>query len=147
MKSLRWLVVPWLVGSTACYHYVPAVDAVYPRGTPLRAELDTLSSFELSAVTVRNIDRVEGEMVSRSDQQLILSATWLQAATGNGFAGQGWTVYIPAGNVRGLEQKRVSLWRSAALVGGIVGGTLLGWKAIGLGPNSGSSGGGPGQPK
>lgn len=148
MKAMRWAVVPWLLLSGACYHYVPVPEgAVYPRGTPLRAQLDTLSSFELSAVTVNNIDQVEGELVTQDPRQLVLSASWLEAVTGNGFDGGGWTVYLPSGNVTGLERKRISLWRSAVVVGGIVAGTWLGWKAVGLGPNSGSNGGGGPKPQ
>lgn len=143
MKAMRWVLAPWVVLTVGCYHYVPVESAVYPRGTPLRAQLDTLSSFELSAITVNNIDQVEGEFVSQDPRQLVLSATWLQAVTGNGFDGQGWTVYLPTGNVTGLQRKRLSLWRSAVVVGGIVAGTWLGWNAVGFGPNSGT-GGGPG---
>jgi len=145
---MRWALVPCLVWSAACYHYVPVEGVVvYPRGTPLRAQLDTLSSFELSAVTVHNVDQVEGELVARDPRQLVLSATWLQAATGNGFDGGGWTVYLPSGNVTGLQRKELSLWRSAVVVGGIVAGTWLGWNAIGLGPNSGEGGGSGSKPQ
>ncbi len=145
---MRWAVVPWLAWTVACYHYVPVTDvAAYPRGTPLRAQLDTLSSFELSQITVNNIDQVEGELVAQDPRQLVLSATWLQAVTGNGFDGRGWTVYLPSDNVTGLQRKRLSVWRSAVVVGGIVAATWVGWKAVGLGPNSSEGTGGGGKPQ
>jgi hypothetical protein len=130
-----------LVVTAGCFHYVPVETAAYPQGTPLRAQLDTLSSFELSAITVNNIDEVEGELVRQDERQLILSATWLQAVTGNGFTGNGWTVYIPEGNITGLQRKRVSLWRTGVVFGGIVVGTWLGFDAIGFSPFSGGTGG------
>jgi len=130
-----------------CYHYVPAVATTSPQGTPLRAYLDTLSSFELAQITVNNIDQVEGEMVRADARELILSATWLQAITGNGYPGNGWTVTIPEANVTALEQRRLSWWRTAIVVGGIAVGTYFGFDALGLTSSGGNEGGGTPAPQ
>jgi hypothetical protein len=103
-----------------------------------------MSAFELSQITVNNIDQVEGEVVRVDGSDIVLSATWLQAITGNGYAGNGWTVRIPEGNVAGFEEKKLSWWRSGVIVAGIVAATWLGFDALGIGPAGGGGGGGPG---
>jgi hypothetical protein len=60
MSMKRILVFAALAASTACYTYVPVSPAAAPQGTPVRARLSTMSQFELSQITVNNIDQVEG---------------------------------------------------------------------------------------
>ena len=145
MRWKRWsLLLPTVFLLAGCYHYVPAASLGHPQGTPIRAHLDSLFSFELAAITVNNIDRVEGEMVRLDSGDMVLSATWLQAITGNGFDGNGWTVRIPETNVTSLELRQFSWWRTGVVLGGIVAGTWLGFNSLGFGPfGSGSGGGGP----
>ena len=131
--------------AAGCYHYVPTTTtAGHPQGTPLRAHLSTMSSFELSQITVNNIDRVEGELVRLDQGDVILSATWLQAVTGNGYPGNGWTVRIPEVNVTGVEKREISWWRTGVVMGAIAVGTWLGFEALGVGPFGTEGGGGGG---
>lgn len=145
MRTQRLFVLlaalPLAVG---CYHYVPTTSLSHPQGTPLRANLSRMSSFELSQITVNNIDRVEGEMVRIDGSELVLSATWLAAVTGNGYPGNGWTVRIPEADVNGVELKKFSWWRTGVVVGGLVAATFLGFEALGVGPFGGSAPGGGG---
>jgi hypothetical protein len=143
-KTQEALVLLALWAAAGCYHYVPAVATASPQGTPVRAHLDTPAAFELSQVTVNNIGQVEGEVVRVDAGDLVLSATWLQAITGNGYPGNGWTVRIPETNVTGFEQRRLSWWRTGIVIAGGVVGTWLGFEAVGLGPNFGGGGGGTG---
>ncbi|MDH3208224.1 MAG: hypothetical protein OEO79_16610 [Gemmatimonadota bacterium] len=145
-RLLRITVLSALTMMVGCYHYVPAATLVHPQGTALRAYLDTLSAFELREVTVNNIDRVEGEFVLADAGGLILSATWLQAITGSGFAGRGWTVRIPEANVTAVELKRISWWRTGVVVGGLAVGTWLGFDALGVTGSRDGGGGGTGPP-
>jgi hypothetical protein len=105
-----------------------------------------MSDFELAQITVNNIDQVEGEMVRLDSGALVLSATWLQAVTGNGYAGNGWTVRIPESNLAGFEEKRLSWWRTGAIIAGVAVGTWLGFDALGISPGSGGGGGGTPSP-
>jgi hypothetical protein len=105
-----------------------------------------MSDFELAQITVNNIDQVEGEMVRLDAGSLVLSATWLQAVTGNGYAGNGWTVRIPENNLAGFEEKKLSWWRTGAIIAGLAAGTWLGFDALGLSPGSGGGGGGTPSP-
>lgn len=143
-KPLLILVPAALWALAGCYHYVPAVATTAPQGTPLRAQLDEMAAFELAQMTVNNIDQVEGEMVRVDSGDLILSATWLQAVTGNGYPGNGWTVRIPQSNVMTVEERRLSWWRTGIVVAGAIVGTWLGFDALGVGPTSSTGGGGTG---
>ena len=136
------LALPFMGG---CYHYAATPTLEQPQGTPVRAHLESLSSFELSQITVNNINQVDGEVVRRDAGDLVLSATWLEAVTGNGYPGNGWTVRIPEANVTGVEVRRLSWWRTGVVVGGFIAGTWLGFEALGVGP-FGEGGGGTGGP-
>lgn len=145
MKPMRWLLcLSAAAVCGGCYHYVPTTGLAQPQGAEVRAHLDTLQSFELAAITVNNINQVEGEMVRADGRDLILSATWLEAVTGNGFPGSGWTVRIPESNVTGLDLKKVSWWRTGVVLGGLVAGTWIGFDALGVGPFGSEGGGGTG---
>jgi hypothetical protein len=143
-RILRIIALLGLFAASACFHYVPAAPATSPQGTPVRARLNRMSEFELAQFTVNNIDQVEGEVVRLDGSDLVLSATWLQAITGNGYAGNGWTVRIPEANVAGFEEKKISLWRTGIVVTGILVGSWLGFEALGLGPAFGGGSSGPG---
>lgn len=144
-KTRFSMLVPAALWALAgCYHYVPTAATTAPQGTPLRAHLGEMAAFELPQMTVNNIDQVEGEMVRVDSGELILSASWLQAVTGNGYPGNGWTVRIPQSNVTAVEERRLSWWRTGIIVAGAVVGTWLGFDALGVGPTSGTGGGGTG---
>ena len=79
--------------------------------SPIRVHLERPTSFELTQSTVNDVTRVDGEMVRREAGDVILPATWLDAVTGVGFDGEGWTLRIPETNVTALELKRISWGR------------------------------------
>jgi hypothetical protein len=143
-RIARIVILAGALASSACFHYVSVPPEASPQGTPVRARLSRMSEFELAQFTVNNIDQVEGEVVRLDGRDLVLSATWLQAVTGNGYAGNGWTVRIPEADVAGFEEKRFSWWRSAVVVTGVLVGTWAGFDALGLGPGFGGGSGGTG---
>jgi hypothetical protein len=141
MRSLT--VLSFLLAATGCYHYTPATTPSPPQGTPLRVHLERPGSFELVGLTAHNIDRVDGEMVSRADGELVLSATWLYALTGNGFPGELWTVYVDASNIASLEERKLSWWRTGVIVLAGALGTYFGFDALyGTSASGGQGGGG-----
>ena len=95
-----------LLAAEGCFQYVPEGDVAPTRGSPIRVHLERPTSFELTQFTVNNVIRVDGEMVRREAGDVILSATWLDAVTGVGFAGEGWTLRIPETTVTALELKK-----------------------------------------
>lgn len=126
-----------------CYHYVPEAGRTLARGTPIRVILNRPQSFELSSVTVNSVGIVTAEMIREADGAVFLSARWLDALTGQGFPGQGWTFRIPREDIGTLEVRTLSRWRTAAVVAGGFLATWLGFEALhGSVAGSGGSGGG-----
>jgi len=128
---------------SGCFHYVPAPLPEAPQGTPVRVILERPGPFELSGFTVHDVQRIEGEFVTRDERGLFLSATWLEAVSGQGFAGGGWTVRIEEEAMRSMEIRRVSWLKSGIVAAGIAIGSYLGFDAIrGSSGRDGQSGGG-----
>ena len=132
--------VTLLFVTQGCFHYVPEGEVAPSRGTPIRLHLERPASFELTQFTVNNVTAVNGEMVRREAGDVILSATWLDAAIGDGFAGEGWTLRVPETNVSALEVKQLSWWQTgvAVLGGALI--TFFGFDVLGTG-SEGSAGG------
>ena len=130
-----------LFTTAGCFHYVPESNLVASRGSPIRVHLERPSSFELTQFTVNNVIRMDGEMVRREAGGVILSATWLDAISGVGFDGEGWTLRVPETNIAGLELKRVSWFQTGIVMLGGALVTILGFDLLGTG-SEGSGGGG-----
>ena len=139
------LLLTLLLTTEGCFHFVPESDVAPTRGSSIRLYLERPASFQLTEITVNNVNRVEGEMVGRDAGDVILSATWLDTGTGIGFAGEGWTLGIPEPNVSAFELKRLSWWRTGAVLLGGALGTFFGFDALGAGTegSAGSGGAGP----
>ncbi len=142
IAQLPLYVMPLLLAAEGCFQYVPEGDVAPTRGSPIRVHLERPTSFELTQFTVNNVIRVDGEMVRREAGDVILSATWLDAVTGVGFAGEGWTLRIPETTVTALELKKISWWRTGATVLGGALVTILGFDLLGTGTEGSGGGGG-----
>ena len=89
------LLLTFLFATEGCFHYVPDSEVAPTRGSLIRVHLERPASFDLTRVTVNNVTTVHGELVRREAGDVILSAMWLDATIGDGFAGEGWTLRIP----------------------------------------------------
>jgi hypothetical protein len=126
----------------ACHHYVPADATALSQGAPIRVHLSPPASFELPAITVHNIGSLDAELVRTENGEIVVSALWLDAVTGQGYSGQNWTLSVPRAGVSVVEVRRVSRWRTAAVfVGGFLA-TYLGFDALRGGESGGRAGGG-----
>jgi len=140
------LLLTFLFATEGCFHYVPDSEVASTRGSLIRVHLERPVSFDLTRVTVNNVTTVHGELVRREAGDVILSAMWLDATIGDGFAGEGWTLRIPEANVSALEVKRISWWRMGiAMIGGAAF-TFLGFDILGTGSEGSGGGGGGTQP-
>lgn len=134
-------VVVLILAVSGCYHYVPEAGRTLAQGTPVRIRLEHPRSFELPSLTAHNIQVVTAEMVEGQDGEVVVSTTWLDAATGEGFPGENWTFRIPRENIAALEVRTLSRWRTAAVfVMGFLA-TYAGWDAL---RGSDAGGGEPG---
>jgi hypothetical protein len=142
-RPLLKLLLALSLGASGCFQYVP-VEGVPPQGTPVRAGLSRPVAIELSDLTANNIVEVRGEIVAGQSEEIVLSAFALRAANEFEYPGRGQTVSLPRDAVARLEQKRISVSRTALATAGLVGlGYLvqLALKAVG-----GGGGGDPGGP-
>jgi hypothetical protein len=142
---LRVSLFSLLFVAAGCFQYVPPGNITPTRATPIRLYLEQPSSFELTNLIVTNVIRVDGELVRRDGGDVILSATWLDTPGGVGFDGEGWTLRIPESNISVFELKRMSWWRTGAVLlgGGLL--TIFGFDTLGAGSEGSGGGGGGGQ--
>lgn len=143
----KTLALVLLLGAAGCYHYVPAPTAPVAQGTPIRLRLATPQSFELSALTAHNIGTVTGEWIREENGQVVLSAMWLDAVTGEGFDAGAWTFSVPRDNVADLSVRSVSRWRTLAVVAAGALATWVGWESLRGSDAGGGQPGNGGQPR
>ncbi|MEW5930740.1 MAG: hypothetical protein AB1941_25040 [Gemmatimonadota bacterium] len=130
---------------SGCFTYSPARSAP-GRAARVRVTLSTPTDFRLTEVTANEVVVVEGEIVRADSAEVAISALDLRARSGYEFATQGETLVIPRSSIAVLETRRISVWRSALVVGALVAVMTLTEKLIGLGigdDNGGGGGGGP----
>lgn len=116
-----------------CTHYVVASPEVLAPGSSIRVRLSEPLSFDLPALTAHDVARVDAELVREERDSLIVSALWLDAVSGRGFPGGGWTVVVPERAIDRLEARRLSVWRTAVVVAGGALATYWGFDALGVG--------------
>lgn len=138
------LLATLLAGAGGCYHYVPTGPTVPPQGTPVRLHMERPESFELTSITAHNIGEMDAEMVREDDGELVVSALWLRAVTGQEYPGGGWTLRVEESRVARLEVRELSRWRTALVFIGGIAATWIGFDALGGGSegSGGENGGG-----
>lgn len=106
-----------LLLNASCFSYRPAASGMPKRATALRVHLSTAAAFDIGEIVVQNVRQVEGEMIGWSGDTLSLSATLLISGTDQEFFGNGRTVSISRSQIARLEQRRLSVGRSAFVAG------------------------------
>lgn len=142
-KPPKPLVLTALMCTVGCYAYGPAPARLVEPGTDVKIHLNDAQDVDLSSVTVRNVNLVEGQLTrwTETDEAVVFSS-YVQTRPGIRQQTAGELVSIPEGNIAGLEAPKLSGGRTAlAIAAGAA--ALVGMVAIigGLG-NSGSAGSG-----
>ncbi len=109
-----------LVQLAACYAYVPAQPGGPARAAEVQVRLSQPAPFDVRDLTIQNVTRLDGEVIAWDPDVLRLSATALTSAAGQQFPGAAQTVMISRADISGLEVKRVSRFRTALAVGGVL---------------------------
>jgi hypothetical protein len=126
-----------------CYHFVPAqLDAV-PTGAELRGRLAPEGSARLEGIVPSNGRVVEGRLIERDEQQILLLIPTARTQTGYQLETLRQAVAIPRNHLYEVELKQLDRTRTygmAALAGAVVAAVVI--RAITRG--SESSGGTPG---
>ncbi|MGD2217274.1 MAG: hypothetical protein PVJ64_10965 [Gemmatimonadales bacterium] len=125
----------------ACHHYVPVSVDRLERPDRVRVHLSVAGSYELLDLTAADVTQIEGEVVRWDEASLVLSAWWLVARSGLEFRGQGETVVVQREHIAAIEERRISAWKTVALVGGGAAVMAIGVGSLGAVGSSGSSNG------
>lgn len=125
---------------SACFSYVPAASVPRSMGEPVRVYLSQPQTVELAEVVAGNIVRVDGEIASVDDREVVVSAWSLHGGSGTEYAGEGRTVRVPAEAVERVERKEFSWLQTGGIVAlGVLAGVLFaaaegGFSGDGRGP-------------
>lgn len=128
---------------TGCYTFTPLADRDPARGTPVRARLAPPQEVELRDISVRSVVELDGEVVSVSPDEAVLSAFWVITEAGFERPGQSATVYLDRSNIEQLHERRFDYWRTGGLLAAGVAGAFFLFDAV-FEPGSGGEGGGGG---
>lgn len=132
------------LGLNGCFAYMPSRGGALRQGQGVRAWLNAPMDVRLAEVTANNVSEIEGEVVRADSAVLVLSARMIRSSSGYEQLGANATVQIPRANVARLEERRISVLRSAGLVGIAVALTVV-TAAANLGSGAkGGDGRGPG---
>lgn len=164
-RRRRWRLPLLLMGlvlvHTACYSYRPV--ATSPRfsssgtaaapeqaveepevkqGQRIRVHLAEPGDYALTDVAPRNVTLIDGELIQWTEDELLLSASWMRTRSGLEFAGRGETVVVPLTAISLVERRVVSAGKTAGITLAILGAITA------MGAVFGGSGGegGVGQP-
>lgn len=110
---------------TACYQYVPAELGSPPRGSIVRAEVQGSPMFQVGDRTVREVTRVDGEVIRWEPDTLALSALELRSVDRD-YAGSGYTVRLAMADVVSVSLRRLDKPRTTLLV---LASIVAGWAA------------------
>jgi len=125
-----------------CLSYAAVSPADVP---PAPAEVQVLLTrpmdFPVTDLTVRDVVRVRGEVISADSAWLRLSAYGLRSQSGFGYQAAGETVHIPRPQVAQLQRRRVDLARTGLMAAAFAGATVV-LAALTGGLDLGGSGGG-----
>ncbi len=137
----------WLA-CCGCFSYV-RLDPAAPeprRGTEVVASLGAGAGREFSVgqITVHGITKVAGAVAYADADSLVIAARRLWSSDGDDYAGSEGLFTIPRGELSGLEERRVSAWKTGVAAAATVG--ILAAAVAGIHQLLGSSSGGGGKP-
>ncbi len=139
--------VPFLwLACCGCFSYV-RIDPGAPeprRGTEVIASLgpDAGREFAVGQITIRGVTKVAGAVAYADTDSLVIAARRLWSSDGDDYAGSEGLFTITRSQLSGLEQRRVSAWKSgvaAAIAVGVLAATVAGIHQL-LGSSSGGGG-------
>lgn len=141
------LILTAAVLSTACFQYMP-VDPSAPlpeAGDEVRIQLESPQALDLGSITINDVNRVAGHVRQSEGDTLSLFSSDLRTAYGFRQRTDGAVFYFDRSELRTLEKRELSTWKTGLAAGTAVVGALTFWYfAADLG--GGSSSGNPTPP-
>jgi len=132
---------------SGCYNYVVLTTPDPQPGTRVTAELTDSGAVTLASYLGPNVSAVDGQVISLSGQDLLVSVVSVRHRDGVEDYWKGESVTVPRGDIASLRERKLAVGRSAFVIGGGVGAAVALLRAFGV-VGSGSSPGGqppPGQ--
>lgn len=118
MTTLRWLAAAALIPLAGCYSYAPlGREALQPQ-VEVRAHLTRSGAADIAAPADVSDLLIDGEVVRWDEDDLRVAVWRADLRTGTRFQPQRQTLSIPWAAIAGLEQRRLSYWKTGALLGG-----------------------------
>ena len=129
-----------VIASTGCYTFVPVDDVVPDAGTEVRLALSPVQDFDVGAITIRDVNRMEGLVYQTNGDTIAVWTDWLYSLSGNR--------YYANGEIHSVERTAVPRLYVRRLNAPFTVGLLVGTAAVGTGlwffaTDVGSSSGGP----
>ena len=100
-----------------CYTYRPATWQVLPAGTEIRGLLSTEARVGLEDKLRRRIDRIDGTLVERNGDSVLVDVRWLSTTDGRPLYQR---VVLAQRDVLRVDVKRLDRVRTVAFVAGLV---------------------------
>lgn len=145
---LRRVVPSALLICCGCFSYAHLDPAAPPlqlrRGTEVAASLEPAGEFAIGQITVHGVTKVVGPVAYADADSVVIAARRLWSASGDDYAGDEGLITIPRAHLSGLEERRVSAWKTGVAVGAGVG--VVATAIAGIRQLLGSSSGGGGKP-
>lgn len=125
MSSRRLLVsaIAMLVGVQGCYEYAPADSASSNVGKLVELKITDPGRVGLAPRFGAGLDRIEGRLVAQGDTDLTVSVVSVTSLEGENTKWSGESVNLNRGFIRTVRSRRVSAWKTSALV--VATGTIL----------------------
>lgn len=125
MMSSRRLMLPMvaLLAAQGCYEYVPAESASSSVGKLVELKITDPGRVGLAQRFGPGLDRVEGRLVAQGDSDVTLNVVSVTSLEGENTKWSGESVNLNRGFIRTMKSRRVSAWKTSALV--VAAGTVL----------------------
>ena len=124
MRLLVWIAM--VFATVGCYGYYPSPAGTPRAGVRVTAELSDSGTMSLARYVGPSVAAVEGRLLRASDTEIELSVLAVRQHNGEEASWRGERLTVPRNLLRGIEERRLSVGRTALFtVGFVIGGVAL----------------------
>lgn len=116
------------------------------QGTRLRLHLNEPGSYPLTDVTPNTVTVIDGDLIRVDETDVRVSVYWLKTSGVQEYKGHGETVTVPLAKIDMVEERKLSVGKTAALSAAILGAVVALGVTLGTGSGEGQNGGPPPTP-
>lgn len=116
--------VAFSLASAACYGYVPVEPATPPPGTHVRADISQAAAERLTQTFGPGVLQLRGMVVEQQPDRLSMVVDVYSTQRNGDLSGNNSAVWVPFGEIRQIEEKKLSVGRSIILGVGFLAGAV-----------------------